>query len=153
MSRPSERPPVAPVFFAFRVMVGLGMLMLLLALRRLLPWWRERLLESRWLPARLDADDAAGFIALLTGWYIDRDRTPAVGRVRPAAHRRCGQSQRRRRQRARVADRRMPCVYAIIFGAGIWYILKLLRVGPVRQPPKDTRGARKDAGAAAVDAR
>ena len=34
-------------------------------------------------------------------------------------------------------------VYAIIFGAGIWYILKLLRVGPVKQPPKDTRGGEK----------
>ena len=34
-------------------------------------------------------------------------------------------------------------VYAIIFGAGIWYILKLFRVGPVRQPPKDTQGGEK----------
>jgi cytochrome d ubiquinol oxidase subunit I len=34
-------------------------------------------------------------------------------------------------------------VYAIIFGSGIWYLLKLFRVGPVKQPPKDTRGGEK----------
>ena len=33
--------------------------------------------------------------------------------------------------------------YAVIFGAGIWYVRKLMLVGPVRQPPKDTRHGEK----------
>ena len=33
--------------------------------------------------------------------------------------------------------------YAVIFGAGIWYLRKLMLVGPVPQPPKDTRGGEK----------
>jgi len=33
--------------------------------------------------------------------------------------------------------------YAVIFGAGIWYLRKLLLVGPVKQPPKDTQGGEK----------
>src|SRR5690606_39919603 len=39
----SERPPVAPVFFAFRIMVGLGVLMLLLTLASLWAWRRGTL--------------------------------------------------------------------------------------------------------------
>jgi cytochrome d ubiquinol oxidase subunit I len=35
--------------------------------------------------------------------------------------------------------------YAVIFGAGIWYLRKLMLVGPVPQPPKDTRGGEKTA--------
>ena len=34
-------------------------------------------------------------------------------------------------------------VYAFVFGAGIWYLQKLLRKGPVPQPPKDTDGGEK----------
>jgi cytochrome d ubiquinol oxidase subunit I len=33
--------------------------------------------------------------------------------------------------------------YAVIFGAGIWYLRKLLLIGPVKQPPKDTQGGEK----------
>ena len=35
--------------------------------------------------------------------------------------------------------------YAVIFGSGIWYLRKLLDLGPVKQPPKDTRGGEKTA--------
>ena len=33
--------------------------------------------------------------------------------------------------------------YAFVFGAGIWYLGKLLHKGPVKQPPKDTEGGEK----------
>ena len=33
--------------------------------------------------------------------------------------------------------------YAFVFGAGIWYLQKLLRKGPVKQPPKDMAGGEK----------
>jgi cytochrome d ubiquinol oxidase subunit I len=33
--------------------------------------------------------------------------------------------------------------YAVIFGSGIWYLRKLLDIGPVKQPPKDTQGGEK----------
>ncbi|MDI2097331.1 cytochrome ubiquinol oxidase subunit I, partial [Klebsiella pneumoniae] len=44
----SERPPVTPVFFAFRIMVGLGTLMLLLAWVSAFQLWRRKLLDSPW---------------------------------------------------------------------------------------------------------
>jgi cytochrome d ubiquinol oxidase subunit I len=62
-------PPVAPVFFAFRVMVGLGMLMLLLA------WggtWttRGRRSAPRWLLWIFAGSTFAGWIATLAGWLV-----------------------------------------------------------------------------------
>jgi len=64
-----DAPPVAPVFFAFRVMVGLGMLMLLLA------WggtWMTRgdRLPPRWLLWVFAGSTFAGWIATLAGWLV-----------------------------------------------------------------------------------
>jgi cytochrome d ubiquinol oxidase subunit I len=62
-------PPVAPVFFAFRVMVGLGMLMLALA------WggtWMTRggRPAARWLLWVFAGSTFAGWIATLAGWLV-----------------------------------------------------------------------------------
>jgi len=45
---PSERPPVVPPFFAFRIMVGIGLLMIAAALIGAYLWWHGRLLETHW---------------------------------------------------------------------------------------------------------
>src|SRR3546814_10841838 len=66
----SERPPVAPVFWGFRVMVGLGVAMLLLTLASAWAWWRGWLIESKWLLNGWRLLSPAGFIALLAGWYV-----------------------------------------------------------------------------------
>ncbi|MDB6162653.1 MAG: cytochrome ubiquinol oxidase subunit [Xanthomonadaceae bacterium] len=139
---PQERPPVMPVFYAFRVMVGLGMLMLLLAFASLWAWRAKALFESRWLLAGWNAMLPAGFVALLSGWYVNE-----IGRQPYVIY-----------GLLRTADAVSPnigagsvlaslivyaCVYAIIFGSGLWYLLKLFRVGPVKQPPKDTQGGTK----------
>jgi cytochrome d ubiquinol oxidase subunit I len=64
-----DAPPVAPVFFAFRAMVGIGVLMLALA------WvgvWATRrgLLAPRWLLWTLSGFTFAGWIATLAGWLV-----------------------------------------------------------------------------------
>jgi cytochrome d ubiquinol oxidase subunit I len=63
-----EHPPVAPVFYAFRVMVGIGMLMLLLS------WWGAWVLWRRgvtpWLARGLVAMTFSGWVATLAGWYV-----------------------------------------------------------------------------------
>ncbi|REN12275.1 cytochrome ubiquinol oxidase subunit I, partial [Mycobacterium tuberculosis] len=66
----SDRPPVVPVFFAFRVMVGLGTLMLLLAWVSAFQWWRGKLLQSRWLIRGWNWMLPSGFIALISGWFV-----------------------------------------------------------------------------------
>jgi cytochrome d ubiquinol oxidase subunit I len=71
-------PPVAPVFFAFRIMVGIGVLMLAAA------WygvWRTRGLVAggdllpRWYAVGLVGLTFAGWVATLAGWY-----TTEIGR-------------------------------------------------------------------------
>jgi len=64
-----DRPPVAPVFFAFRVMVGVGVGMLALA------WfgaWRLRSGSAapRWLLWAYSAFTFSGWIAVLAGWLV-----------------------------------------------------------------------------------
>ncbi|MBX2867411.1 MAG: cytochrome ubiquinol oxidase subunit I [Acidiferrobacterales bacterium] len=64
-----EHPPVAPVFFSFRVMVGIGLLMLLVS------WWATFQLWKKGMPSRfvakcLVAMTFSGWIATLAGWYV-----------------------------------------------------------------------------------
>jgi cytochrome d ubiquinol oxidase subunit I len=64
-----EHPPVAPVFFAFRVMVGIGVLMIGLGLTGAWLLWRRRELPRLYLRA-LVAMTFAGWVATLAGWYV-----------------------------------------------------------------------------------
>ena len=62
-------PPVAPVFFAFRIMVGVGVLMLLVS------WWARWQLRGnralpQWTAKVLVLMTFSGWIAVLAGWYV-----------------------------------------------------------------------------------
>ena len=64
-----DAPPVAPVFFAFRVMVGIGVLMLALAWAGV--WATRRgMLAPRWLLWTLSGFTFAGWVATLAGWLV-----------------------------------------------------------------------------------
>lgn len=64
-----KHPPVAPVFFAFRVMVGMGMLMLAVSWLGAWQLSRRKTIQP-WLARVLVAMTFAGWIALLAGWYV-----------------------------------------------------------------------------------
>ncbi|MEW9798817.1 cytochrome ubiquinol oxidase subunit I [Alteromonas sp. CYL-A6] len=64
-----EHPPVAPVFFSFRIMVGLGVLMLLFAWAGTWYLYRHRELPV-WLSKGFVAMTFSGWIATLAGWYV-----------------------------------------------------------------------------------
>jgi cytochrome d ubiquinol oxidase subunit I len=66
---PDRHPPVAPVFFAFRVMVGIGMLMLLVAWAGSWMHLRKRPLP-RWLLGTFALMTFSGWIATLAGWLV-----------------------------------------------------------------------------------
>jgi cytochrome d ubiquinol oxidase subunit I len=142
-----QRPPVKPVFFAFRVMVGLGVLMLLLVLASLWRWRRGSLFDTdsrggRWLLDGWRWMSASGFVALLAGWYVvEIGRQPYVvyGLLRTS------DAVSPNISAAAVLSSLIvyAIAYAVIFGAGIWYLRKLLLIGPVKQPPKDTQGGEK----------
>jgi cytochrome bd ubiquinol oxidase subunit I len=64
-----KHPPVAPVFWAFRVMVGIGMLML--AVGWLTAWQLKKRGEpAPWLARVLVGMTFAGWVATLAGWYV-----------------------------------------------------------------------------------
>lgn len=63
-------PPVLPVFFAFRLMVGLGLLLFFTAVVANFQRWRGRLAVSWRLLRWLTWLAPAGFIALLSGWVV-----------------------------------------------------------------------------------
>ena len=74
-----KHPPVAPVFWSFRIMVGMGLLMLLVSWAsalQLAPWKKDptRTLKI-WHARLLVAMTFAGWVALIAGWY-----TTEIGR-------------------------------------------------------------------------
>ena len=74
-----QHPPVAPVFWAFRIMVGMGLLMLAVSwasVLQLAPWKKGTARSLRnWQARALVAMTFAGWIALIAGWY-----TTEIGR-------------------------------------------------------------------------
>lgn len=137
-----DRPPVKPVFYAFRVMVGLGVLMLVLAFGSLWAWKRGKLFESKLLLDGWRWLSPGGFVALLAGWYvveIGRQPYTVYGVLRTA------DSVSPNVQAAAVLSSLVvyAAAYFFIFGFGVWYLRKLLLIGPVKQPPKHVDGGEK----------
>ena len=64
-----EHPPVKPVFYSFRVMVGMGMLMIAVALLTRFTLYRKGALPD-WQLKVLVAMTFSGWIATLAGWYV-----------------------------------------------------------------------------------
>ncbi|HEY1102656.1 MAG TPA: cytochrome ubiquinol oxidase subunit I [Burkholderiaceae bacterium] len=69
---PGVHPPVAPVFWGFRIMVGMGMLMLAVAWFTAWKLLRNRatLALPRWLLYTLAGMSFSGWVATLAGWYV-----------------------------------------------------------------------------------
>ena len=123
-----ERPPVAIVFWSFRVMVGLGLLMFALGLVSLWMRFRKRLYDSRFLHRFALVMGPAGFVAVIAGWI-----TTEVGRQPYVIYGLMRTSEAVSPIDAPAVATSLIAfviVYFAVFGAGIWYILKLMG-----QPP------------------
>jgi len=125
---PEDRPNSLIVFWSFRVMVGLGLLMILQAGLALLLRKRGRLYGAGWFHRFCLLMSPAGFIALLAGWVTtEAGRQPWVvyGLLRTAQA-----ASPVSRQQVSVSLMIFVVVYLLVFGTGIYYLLKLLRKGP-----------------------
>jgi cytochrome d ubiquinol oxidase subunit I len=124
-----DRPPVAVVYFAFRIMVGIGMLMLLTVYTGLFLWKRGTLFSSpRYLHlCRLVAP--IGFVAVLAGWT-----TTEVGRQPWVIYglMRTSQAVTPSLTTFDVAISLVAYMlsYLFIFGAGFILLRRLVRIGP-----------------------
>jgi len=123
-----ERPPVAVVFWSFRIMVGLGMLMILTGMMAVVLYLKKTLFTTRWFHRFCMAMTPAGFIAVVAGWVVTE-----VGRQPYIVH----QVLRTSETASPVAG--MPVAlslaafvvtYALVFGAGAYYIVGIVVKGP-----------------------
>lgn len=132
---PEDRPNSTVVFWTFRIMVGLGVLMIGLALWAAWARWRGRLFQSRRLLRFTYYMGPTGLIAMLAGWM-----TTEIGRQPWIVY-----------NVMRTADgvsahgafevgltlALFVVIYFIVFGAGTVYILRLIRKGPAIQDPPE----------------
>ncbi|MDF2617446.1 MAG: cytochrome bd ubiquinol oxidase subunit [Xanthobacteraceae bacterium] len=84
---PADQPNVPVVFFAFRIMVGIAMILLATAITGFVLRLRGRLFETRWFQLLAMAVTPLGFIAVLAGWTTtEAGRQPWViyGHLRTA---------------------------------------------------------------------
>jgi len=132
---PDERPPVKIVFFAFRVMVGLGLLMIAAALFGAFLWWRGTLFETRWYLEIMARSWWTGFVAVIAGWIVTE----------------CGRQPWVVHDILRTADAASPVpgdsvivtlvlfvlAYGVVFSFGIYYINRLINKGLADLPRPD----------------
>jgi cytochrome d ubiquinol oxidase subunit I len=124
-----DRPPVVWVFWTFRIMVAIGAMMALTGLIAVVLYFREKLFTTRWFQVWCMALTPAGFIAVLTGWFVTE-----IGRQPYIVY-----------DVLRTSDTVSPVVgpnialsllafilsYVFVFGAGSYYIVRLVGKGPV----------------------
>ena len=126
---PRQNWPVVPVvFWSFRIMVGLGMLMLALAGASLIARLRGHLYDWRLLHRFAVVMGPAGFIAVIAGWV-----TTEVGRQPFTIYGLLRTAQSASPLAAPVVGTSLiafVCVYFAVFGAGIAYILRLMAQAP-----------------------
>lgn len=130
---PEDRPPVLIPFLTFRLMVGLGLLMLAVSWYGVWLILRKRLDTTRWFLHVAFWSFPSGFVAVLAGWF-----TAEIGRQPWVVY-----------GLLRTADAVTPSltgpmvlasligyvtVYAVIYAFGLHYIWRLLRDGPDSDP-------------------
>ncbi len=138
-------PPVAIVFYSFRLMVGLGMLMLALGVLSLLCRWRGTLYGNRWLHRFALAMGPSGFVAVIAGWVtteVGRQPYTIYGNLLTADS---------------VSPLQAPAVaasliafiviYFVVFGAGVFYIMRMMgQVPRLEEDHEATREVTRSAG-------
>lgn len=124
----SDLPPVPIVFFAFRGMVGLGLLLIAVGMLSLVLRARRRLYEGRWLQRVVVVMAPSGMLAMLCGWVVTevgRQPFTVYGLLR-TAHSTSPLSL------PMVASSSVAVLvlYPLVFGLGLLLLLRVLRRPP-----------------------
>lgn len=126
--REDQPPPFIP-FFGFRIMVGLGLLMIGLGGVGAILIFRRRLFDTPWFLRFCVAMGPSGFIAVLAGWMVTEvGRQPWV--VQGVLKTRDAVSPITAGEVATSLTAYI-LVYSVVFTAGAIFILRLMAEGPV----------------------
>jgi cytochrome d ubiquinol oxidase subunit I len=142
---PQDRPNALILFWSFRTMVGVGLLMVLTGLWSLWLRWRRRLYDNAWMLRTAVLMGPAGFVAVLAGWItteVGRQPFTVYGLLRTA------QSVAPIDAQAVAASLvAFILVYFTVFGAGLFYILRLMAHTPqIEEPDIDRHKPLRAAG-------
>jgi cytochrome bd ubiquinol oxidase subunit I len=124
----ADEPPVGFVFWSFRVMVGLGFAMLGLGAWSLLARTRKKLYDWPLMHKAAVAMGPSGFIAVLAGWItteVGRQPWTIYGVLRTA-----DSASPLDAPAVAISLLAFVVVYFAVFGAGIWYLFKLMAKPP-----------------------
>jgi cytochrome d ubiquinol oxidase subunit I len=139
---PEDRPNSTVVFWSFRIMVGLGLLMIGMAVIARILNRRGRLYEAKWFHRFVLLMGPSGVVSLLAGWVtteVGRQPWVVYGVMRTAQA-----ASPLSAQQVGVSLMAFVVVYFAVFGTGVYYLLKLMRTGPAvsdDSPDDETRGA------------
>ena len=131
-----EWPPVAIVFWSFRIMVAIGFAMLALGVWSLIARRRKKLYTSKKLHRAAVIMGPAGFVAVIAGWItteVGRQPFTVYGLLRTAES-----SSPLDAPAVAASLLAFIVVYTAVFGAGIYYLLRLMAQPPHRgetEPP------------------
>ena len=124
-----ERPPVIIPFFGFRIMAGMGIIMLALSWTGSWLYFRGRLQDARWFLWPTALSFPTGFIAILCGWYtaeVGRQPWVIYGLLRTSeAH-----TPSLEGPEVLASLLAYALAYLVIAGGGFIYIYRVLREGP-----------------------
>jgi len=145
-----DRPPVVIPFFAFRIMVGCGLIMMALAWLGSYVSFKNRLERNRLLLWCLFLSFPLPWIAILTGWFtaeVGRQPWAVYGVLRTAD----AMTPFLTVQQASVSLVIFCVLYSFIFVFGVFYIYRLLRDGPVERLLKQAVAAKPNRAFSVVD--
>jgi cytochrome bd ubiquinol oxidase subunit I len=124
-----DRPPVAIVFWSFRIMVGIGVAMLITGIVATILFIRKTIFSNKIFQLWCMALTPSGFIAVLAGWIVTEvGRQPyTVYGVLKTSH----SISPVIAEQVAISLLIFVISYIFIFGAGSYYILKLIAKGPI----------------------
>ncbi|WP_448206546.1 cytochrome ubiquinol oxidase subunit I [Azospirillum sp. sgz302134] len=131
-----QRPNPEILFWTFRIMVGIGLLMLLIAVVHLVLRVMGRLYRPGWFHRVLVACMPIGFVAILAGWFtteIGRQPWVVYGLIRTSD----GVTPALTTGAVLTSLITFMVVYAIIYGSGTYYLIRLLKIGPTVMHDED----------------
>ncbi len=132
---PRDRwPPVPIVFWSFRIMVAMGLAILGLGVWSLAARARRKLYDWRWLHRAAIAMGPAGFVAVIAGWVtteVGRQPFTVYGQLLTAeSHSPLGAPA------VAASLAAFAIVYFFAFGAGVYYLLRLMAKPPEPHEPE-----------------